>query len=138
MDPNKTESPKDVLLGMRERLAELESEIIELKNAIKYVEQFTSKMKHENDKPGPGPRDYRKLTVVEAVRDYLTLIGRPCTTREIADGIKAGGKKISYEKPIDSIYAILRNTGKAKGIVRIGKKWVLIEWNIKEEKNPED
>lgn len=71
----------------------------------------------------PAPRqDFYRMGIVEAASHLLAETGRPMSTREIADTIRARGVVTKSKNYIPTVYATLANS---EQFAREGNNWVL-------------
>ena len=62
--------------------------------------------------PHRGP--YSGLGIVDATTRWLTAVGEPRTTREIADALQDGGLDTKSKKFVATVYATLKNSPKVR------------------------
>lgn len=103
----------ETLFGRRRRL---EAEIARIDDAIAIL-------LGAGDYQGSVRQDFKGLGITAGAKRLLAEAGRPLSTREILDGIKARGVVTRSKKESATVYATLNNS---KDIRRIGDKWELV------------
>lgn len=53
--------------------------------------------------------EYTGLGIVEAAERWIAEVGKPQSTRELADGMRSKGWRTSSARPVQAIYATLTN-----------------------------
>ncbi len=81
--------------------------------------------KTSKDEPELRPYIFFGMSKTEAAKIYLQIMKRPKETREIAEGIKAGGI-LSETKHLNAV--VHSALSRSKIFIRVGKKWGLSEW----------
>jgi hypothetical protein len=119
-----------VLEDLRTRRQALAREAAELETAIAALERLSGVTPS-----GPAvlatnvavfPPSLRGLTMPQAVDKYLRWANRPVTTREVQDGLKAGGVSAEAKSFSNQVYNTLHRMWKVNGTVnRNGNEWTL-------------
>ena len=65
------------------------------------------------------------LSAVQAAKKYLKMVKRPSATKEIHDGLKAGGFLTNSKSFYSNLYTSIMRSGEFR---RVHKKWGLVEW----------
>jgi hypothetical protein len=61
---------------------------------------------------GPASREYSDLGIVEASRRFLTEVGKPMNSRELADALTTRGLRSKSRNVVATVYATLKNATK--------------------------
>jgi hypothetical protein len=78
---------------------------------------------------GVQPGLFLSLSITDATKKYLNLIKQSQTTAEICEALKRGGLHSTAKNYFANVYTILVRQEKQVGdIVRVDKKWGLVEW----------
>lgn len=78
--------------------------------------------RQDGDLPAPPRQDFHRMGILEATSLLLQETGRPMSTREIADTIRARGVVTKSKNYIPTVYATLANS---EQFAREGNNWVL-------------
>ncbi len=100
---------------LRAKRASKQQEIEALDRAIAQIEQVMAMVE-----PGSVPvsTEYAGLSIGAAAKRWLTEIGRPASTREIAEALLANGVRTSSKNFTMTVYTIIRED---PAIGRVGK-----------------
>jgi hypothetical protein len=75
------------------------------------------------------PGTFLSMSITDATRKFLGLVKQSQTTAEICDALKRGGLHSTAKNYFANVYTILVRQEKQVGdIVRVDKKWGLVEW----------
>jgi hypothetical protein len=84
---------------------------------------------HVASAEGVQPGLFLSLSIADATKKYLSLIKQPQATAEICEALKRGGLHSTAKNYFANVYTILVRQEKQVGdIVRVDKKWGLVEW----------
>jgi hypothetical protein len=73
-------------------------------------------------------KEYEGLGITEATIRFLTEVGEPRGTRDIADALTTRGLQTQSRNFISTLYATLANS---KKVIRDGENWKLAAWGDK-------
>lgn len=125
---------KGVLADLRARRAAIEKERVDLDTAITAVERLASSTVNSTagrvqDTYGISSRAFVGLTMPQALAKYFSMVNEPQTTRQIMDGLKAGGMK-SKGSLRGHVYNTLHRLSQGDGPFRHepDSRWSLKEW----------
>ncbi len=132
---------KGVLTDLRARRVAIEKERVDLDTAIAAVERLASST--VNSTAGQGTQETRGIgvssrafvgvTMPQAITKYFALVNEPQTTRQVLDGLKAGGVKATSGLR-GHVYNTLHRLSQDNGPFRheTDGRWSLREWNATE------
>jgi hypothetical protein len=118
-----SDNTRKALALMRQELAKKEREVAELRQAVESLARLNGLAGHRSAEIQPKSQEYADLRPTEAVRRFLAKVGKPQSTRQIADALLDGGIQTKAKNFTASIYATLTNAEKEFG--RVGNTWVL-------------
>jgi hypothetical protein len=97
-----TETSLELLIREKEReLRELQAALVHLRGGTAVVTTAE-----------PVSLEYMGKGIVEAAEHLLTEVGRPMSTRELADGLASRGWRTTSNRPVQAIYSTLTNAPK--------------------------
>jgi hypothetical protein len=79
--------------------------------------------------PRLAPDAFFKMTVSDAIKEYLGIVKRPQTAREITDALKAGGLAFKAKNLYQTVFPTLGRMAEGKEVDKLGDgTWGLAEW----------
>lgn len=123
----------DFLVDLKAKRAALDEERVELETLIKGVERLVSRAGGGPPRRTLAARSLSGLTMPEAVKGYFQSLSalEPQTTRQIVDGVKAGGLK-GGKNLRGHVYNTLHRLSQDDGpfVHHKDGRWSLREWGL--------
>lgn len=135
---------KGVLADLRARRVAIDKERADLDTAIAAIERLAASAVISGTGPGTqevrgvSARAFGGLTMPQAITKYLGLVNQPQTTRQIIDGLRAGGVR-STAGLRGHVYNTLHRLSRGDGQFRHDPdgRWSLREWQSVESAMPD-
>jgi hypothetical protein len=109
----------------KHRAEELERELTDLRGLIHFLEPLTAGCVGVGEGEGSlveRERPYRGMHSTDAALHYLIgVAGKSCTTREVADALKAGGYESGSPNFVINTYTSLKRLRKRGAVEQVGK-----------------
>ena len=116
-----------VLNDLRLKRAKVQRELEMLESASSNLEELVSPVNTvQTERPQVGPRAFARMTSRQAAEQFLRLVGKPQTTREVFEGVRDGG----FRRGKPALYnTMLRySRGGDSVFVRRDGQWFLRAW----------
>lgn len=130
-DTNQIAGMLDYLRTQRDLIDEA-IRALEALAALAPMNAFAAAVPATTTKPGDSRIEsdsFFRMSISDAVKKYLGLVKKPKKTREILDGLLAGGWITTSKKPIAPLYNTLLVMENRSEIARVGEgTWGLAEW----------
>lgn len=79
--------------------------------------------------PRLAPDSFFRMTVPQAIKEYLNISKRPKTGKQITEALRSGGLTSTAKNLYGTVYPTLLRMEKAGEVVRVSKgEWGLSEW----------
>lgn len=101
---------QEAISALERLIAEKEREIRQIAAALSQLRGGSAVIVEPEAEPVLG--EYLGLGIVEAAERWLSEVGKPQSTRELADALKSRGWRTSSTRPVQAIYSTLSNAPK--------------------------